>query len=71
MGNWLNYFYVAAGVLVALLARHGSATLYKVKLYMRSLLYLFFTSDSRWKLSDVPDPALLDTRNGWMNFHVL
>lgn len=58
------YVYVAAGLFVALLARHARATLYKIKLYMKSILFLFFTTDTRWKLSDVDDPATLDVQRG-------
>lgn len=58
------YVYVAAGLFVALLARHARATAYKIQLYMKSLLFLFFTSDTRYKLTDIPDPATLDSTRG-------
>ena len=61
------YVYVAAGLFVALLARHARATAYKIQLYMKSLLFLFFTSDTRYKLTDIPDPATLDTTRGKKN----
>jgi len=46
---------------------HWRATFYKAKLYARSLLYLFFSGDNTWKVTQVRDPDTLDPEQGGRN----
>jgi len=54
----------ASVVCIGFAAYFWRATLYKAKLYARSILYLFFTGDNKWKVTDVRDPGHIDAEQG-------
>jgi len=57
---WVIVYGVGA-VSVGLATYFWRATLYKLRLYFRAVVYLLLSGDSKWKTTDVPDPGQLPT----------